>query len=355
MTKDVAKNTAVAPIKSNIPSLEMDEAELVRVLESSLYPGAKLESIKLVIGYCKAQQLDPLQKPIHIVPISVKVPGTDRYELRDVIMPGVGLYRTQAARTGLYAGKTEPEFGDVRGLKYGDQELQYPDWCRVTVKRVVNGVVCEFTAMEFWMENYATAGNSTAAPNKMWKKRAFGQLAKCAEAQALRMAFPEAVGAAPTAEEMEGKALNDDYVEPARQIAEPQRADPATNAAAPKGDQPAPSAETVAAGEGSAGKAAAPAPAPSTAAASDKAARTAAPAESGPDSLNDGQIKVLRARMIASGVPEGKVDAVFLWQFKVALAAGAKVSINPCLTWARELSKDGALKAALEGTDDAAA
>ena len=41
----------------------------------------------------------------------------------------------------------------------------------------------------------------------MWAKRPYGQLAKCTEAQALRMAFPEHVGGHPTAEEMEGKTI----------------------------------------------------------------------------------------------------------------------------------------------------
>jgi phage recombination protein Bet len=208
--------TAVVAFKGNIPSLQMDEAELVSVLSNSLYPGAKAESIKLAIGYCRAAGLDPLQKPVHIVPMSVKTGhkknnGDDEYQMRDVIMPGIGLYRIQAARTGEYAGMSDPEFGPDKTMSLGkDQEraeYTFPEWCRVTVKRIVEGRVVEFTAIEYWIENYATAGKWTTAPNAMWKKRPRGQLAKCAEAQALRKAFPE-LGAQPTADELEGKVID---------------------------------------------------------------------------------------------------------------------------------------------------
>jgi phage recombination protein Bet len=196
-----------------LPALQMDEKELMSVLQNSLYPGAKEESIKLVVGYCRASGLDPMQKPVHLVPMSVKKAGTKDYEWRDVVMPGIGLYRTQAARSGAYAGMTEPEFGEDVTENIGNVTITYPRWCKITIKRQMpNGAIVEFTAMEFWKENYATAGKDTAAPNTMWKKRPYAQLAKCAEAQALRKAFPE-IGAAPTAEEMEGKpvAYEDDY------------------------------------------------------------------------------------------------------------------------------------------------
>lgn len=182
--------------------LKLNEPALIGVLKSSLYPGASDQSVALVLSYCKAAGLDPMQKPVHIVPIYSKSAGG----MIDTVMPGIGLYRTQAARSGQYAGVSEPDFGPDVTAKLSGVEVTYPAWCRVTVRRLMQGgQVAEFTAREFWLENYATAKRDTSAPNAMWQRRAYGQLAKCAEAQALRKAFPE-FGAAPTAEEMEGKS-----------------------------------------------------------------------------------------------------------------------------------------------------
>lgn len=198
-------------------------------LKTSLYPGASDGSVDIVLAYCQATGLDPLTKPVHIVPMSVKVGkderGYDIKEQRDVVMPGIGLYRINAARTGAYAGCSEPEFGPLKSMavtkdvwKDGANgrrtkstvdggTFEYPEWCRITVTRIVEGIAREFSAKEYWIENYATAGNDSDTPNSMWKKRPFGQLAKCTEAQALRKAFPEAVGSQPTADEMEGKVI----------------------------------------------------------------------------------------------------------------------------------------------------
>lgn len=181
------------------------EEDLIRVLQNSLYPGANIGSVQMVLGYCQAAGLDPMQKPVHIVPMWDGKQGG----MRDVIMPGVNLYRTQASRTGKFAGMTEPEYGPIMDEVIGGAAIKYPEWCKVTVRRLLdNGTVAEFTAREYWMENYAIKGGKekSVAPNAMWTKRPRGQIAKCAEAQALRKAFPEC-GSQPTAEEMEGKAF----------------------------------------------------------------------------------------------------------------------------------------------------
>lgn len=186
--------------------LATTDARMLDVLRSSQYPGAAPESVLMVLNYCRAAGLDPMQKPVHIVPMWDSKQGA----MRDVIMPGIGLYRIQASRTGECAGISEPEFGPDVESTVGGQAITYPAWCSVTVRRVLkDGSVAMFAATERWLENYAIKGGKekSTAPNAMWTKRPYGQLAKCAEAQALRKAFPE-LGAMPTAEEMEGKPLD---------------------------------------------------------------------------------------------------------------------------------------------------
>ena len=189
-----------------------DDRELITTLQNSLYPGASVDSVKLVLGYCKQAGLDPIQKPVHIVPMW----NSKARQTMDVVMPGIGLYRTIAARSGQYGGISEPEFGPDITKNIGGVEITYPQSCKVTAKRIVNNQIVEFSAIERWTENYALKGGKEKliAPNAMWARRPYAQLAKCAEAQALRKAFPE-VGAAPTAEEMEGKETIERDITPA--------------------------------------------------------------------------------------------------------------------------------------------
>lgn len=193
----------IAAVQKSGQVAEIDEGQLVNVLRNSLYPGASENSIFLVLDYCRAARLDPMLKPVHIVPMWNKAAG----KMVDVIMPGINLYRIQASRSGQFAGMSEPEFGPMITATLSGVEITYPEWARVTVERLMpSGHIAKFPAIEYWTENYATGGRDTEAPNAMWKKRPRGQIAKCASAQALRMAFPE-IASAPTAEEMEGKII----------------------------------------------------------------------------------------------------------------------------------------------------
>lgn len=185
---------------NNMMTIQSPEskAQLIDAMRNSLYIGASTQSIEMVLGYCQASGLDPMTKPVHIVPVWNKKTNS----MIDTIMPGIGLYRIIADRSGKYAGQDDAEFGPV----IEGWGIRFPEWCKVMIYKITPAGRVPYSARVYWMESYATAGKDTDVPNTMWKKRPFGQLEKCAEAAALRKAFPE-IGTQPTAEEMEGRIL----------------------------------------------------------------------------------------------------------------------------------------------------
>ncbi|TXH59046.1 MAG: phage recombination protein Bet [Desulfurellales bacterium] len=322
-------------LDQGMPELPHEEAfpifrkpldEQFALLTNSLYPGASRDAIAQVISYCWSLKLDPMTKPVHIVPMW---DSKDRCSY-DVIMPGVGLYRTIAARTRQYAGMSEPVFGPTLKRTIGNVEIEYPEWCSITVYRQLDsGYVAEFPAVERWVENYAIKGGKDRdqSPNAMWSKRVFGQLAKCAEAQALRKAFPE-VGAAPTMEEMQGRDYQEyvgrtidnesgDVVQPG--IKTPQRKQQAGPAPEPAAEQPVRDQQAQHAAEVmtqvsatideiNQSKNAAPAPEPTAAAAPAPEPTAAAPNDL-PATV--GQINWLRKKIEAANIRPDDIRAKF--------------------------------------------
>lgn len=190
-----------------------ENQDLMTTMREVLYPGAKQESVNMVLAYCKAAKIDPLLKSLHITQINKKEVdsnGRENWVKKDVVMPGIGLYRTLAERSGAYIGMSEPEFGPDITMNFEGKPFTFPEWCKITVKRYVNGVVAEFTAKEFWLENYSSVSSRLTTPNAIWIKRPRGMISKCTEGQCLRKAFPSLISNQPTYEEMVGK---DDYIE----------------------------------------------------------------------------------------------------------------------------------------------
>lgn len=202
----MSNNTQIATIPDCINSRNIDPATF-SALSNSIFPGAMPESIALAWDYCMARKLDPMKKPCHIVPMNVKNAKTGNYEWRDVIMPGIAEIRITADRTGKYAGQDAPVFGPFVEMVFGKQTHVVPDWCSVTVYRWMNGERVPFSHTEYFEEAANTLKDGTL--NSMWTKRKRGQLAKCAEAGALRKAFPEESGGMIVAEEAEDHSMRD--------------------------------------------------------------------------------------------------------------------------------------------------
>ena len=163
-----------------------------KALVEAIFPNASsVESVILALSYCRARKLDPFKRNVHIVPIWDK----NRKCMVDTIWPGIGELRTTAFRTGEYAGRDNTVFGSDITATVGKSELTYPEWAQVTVYRMVKGQRVAFAGPRvYWIETYATRARDDDSPNEMWFTRPRGQHDKCAEAAALRAAFPEEIG-----------------------------------------------------------------------------------------------------------------------------------------------------------------
>lgn len=211
-----------------------------KVLTDAVFPAAKTaDAIVMALSYCQARKLDIFKRPVHIVPMWSTAAGG----YVETVWAGIAELRTTAFRTGQYAGCDATEFGPIiedtfkgRAKEKGEWidksiTLKFPEWARITIYRILGGRVCTFVGPKVkWTESYATIG-AGPLPNDMWAERPEGQLEKCAEAAALRRAFPEELGNELTAEEMHGRRLETD----ARAIP----AQPSTAGAPPDPDQPA--------------------------------------------------------------------------------------------------------------------
>ena len=190
-----------------------------KALVEAIYPNAETaDAIVMALSYCRARNLDPFKRPVHIVPMWSSAAG----KMIETVWPGISELRTTAFRTGQYAGLSEPEFGPPiertfqgragRGKSKGQERsitLRFPEWCRVTITRELNGKERYFVGPKvYWLEAYGKWAD-TDVPNEMWTNRPVGQLEKCAEAGALRRAFPEEIGNELTADEMEGQRAID--------------------------------------------------------------------------------------------------------------------------------------------------
>jgi len=143
--------------------------------------------------------LDPLARQIYCIPRL----GRDGIEWS--MQTGIDGFRVIAERSGKYAGQRAAEWLTEGGewvtvfikAKHGANPLA----ARVAVHRHDWDRELPAVGIATWDEYVQTKSNGEVT--KMWKERGPGQLAKCAEALALRKAFPQDLSGLYTAEEMD--------------------------------------------------------------------------------------------------------------------------------------------------------
>jgi len=166
MTKEVMKYENISPAQ-------------VDLIKSQIAVGATDDELKLFLYVADKSGLDPLTKQIYFIKRGGKM----------TIQTAIDGFRAIADRTGQYSSSDEPIFEEI-----GNSPVK----ATVTVGKIVQGVVGKFTASARWSEYYPEKGNTF-----MWDKMPNTMLGKCAEALALRKAFPAQLSGLYTGDEMD--------------------------------------------------------------------------------------------------------------------------------------------------------
>lgn len=156
----------------------------VELIKRTVAKGATQDELEIFMHQCRKTGLDPLAKQIYFQ----KRINRKTNESTITIITGIDGYRLIADRTGKYAGNDDCEYDDF------DNQ---PKWAKATVYKIVDGQRCAFTATARWKQ-YCPEFNDF-----MWKRMPHLMLGKCAEALALRKAFPAELSGVYTAEEMQ--------------------------------------------------------------------------------------------------------------------------------------------------------
>lgn len=162
--------------------------EQIDLIKSTVARGATDNELALFLYVCKQTGLDPLARQIHAVK------RWNRAENREMmsIQTGIDGYRLIAARTGQHMG--------TEAATFDTEEAEHPNRATVTVYRNVQGEKVAFTATARWAEYVQTTKEGSA--NSFWHRMPYLMLEKCAEALALRKAFPAELSSLYTHDEM---------------------------------------------------------------------------------------------------------------------------------------------------------
>jgi hypothetical protein len=158
----MANELATTTRRALIPRWTKPQIEL---LKRTVAKGTTDDEFSLFQYACKRTGLDPFIKQIY----AIKRWDSSANGFVMGIQTGIDGYRLTADRTGKYAGSESPDF------QLDPENPARPLKATVVVYKFVEGENCQ---------------TKDGAPIGRWKDMPFNQLAKCAEAQALRKAFP---------------------------------------------------------------------------------------------------------------------------------------------------------------------
>ena len=164
--------------------------EQIRLLAETVAKGCDQNELAFFLQVCKLKRLDPFSGQVHCV----KRWDSQLNREKVVVQVGIDGFRVNAARTDELAG--------IDDAVYDSEAEDHPKWAKVTVYRYGRGDdKIPYTATARWGEYVQK--KKDGSPAGKWVQMPYLMLGKCAEALALRKAFPDELSGMYTNEEME--------------------------------------------------------------------------------------------------------------------------------------------------------
>lgn len=181
----------------------------IDVIRNQICPKASDEELEFFLHTAQRSKLDPFSRQIYFIKRKQKTEddrGNDVWI--EVGRPEVGIegLRSAAEMTGEYDGQ-DPVMWCGKDGRWIDVWLEHtpPSAARATIRRKgMSGTVVAVSVYDEYVPRGRPArAGDLGAPLAMWRKMPANQLAKCAEALALRKAFPRDLSGLYIGEEME--------------------------------------------------------------------------------------------------------------------------------------------------------
>ena len=188
-----------------VPYFSDDQLNIIR---NKICFGASEDEVAVFIAICKRTTLDPFARQIYMVERRFK-DRQGNWQTKYEAQSSIDGFRVVAERSGSYEGQLGPFWCGKDG-KWVDVWLSNEPPVAAKVGLLKTKFKEPLWAIAKWTSYCQT--NSSGQPTKMWAKMPDLMLAKCAEALAIRRAFPNDLSGLYTSDEM-AQASQDEPLE----------------------------------------------------------------------------------------------------------------------------------------------